>query len=263
MFESMSFTYDGISSEDFGVMMINSGTGLFKEPFLANRSIIEKTIAWKNVPLLTRVEEKPLSFPLTIFVEEWEKRNNLRAIARWLNQIDYKPLWFESNPDKIVYALIDGASQLIHNGLQEGYITLNVRCKTHHFHSHPRTYLKTVNGSAEDYINNDGDEDFAPFLEIKKRGNGNVKIETYMEGQKINTFEIKNMLDGEVAYVNCRDEQIRSSYANNERYLYDLFNNDYLVFTLGNIYNTESSTKIVFTGNFDFKMDYETIYRSY
>lgn len=263
MFESMSFTYDGISSEDFGVFMINSGTGLFKEPFLVNRSIVEKTIAGRDVPLFSRVDQKPLSFPLTIFIEDWQKEDNLRAIARWLNQKEYKPLWFESDPNKRMWALIDGAPQLVHNGLKEGYITVNVRCMTHYYESPDKIYKRTVIGTAEDMINNDGDEDFAPILEIKKIGNGDVKIETWMEDEKINNFEIKSMLDGEIAYVDCIRETIRSSHQEYERYLYDLFNYDYLRFTLGNIYNTESSTKIVFTGNFEITMKYNIIYRAY
>lgn len=262
MFESMNFTYDGISSEDFGVVMVNSGSGLFKEPFLANRTINEKSTASRDVPLFTGVSEKPLSFPLTIFIEEWEKRDNLRAIARWLNQKEYKPFWFETNPDRVVEALVEGTPQLIHNGIKDGYVTLNIRCKTHYYTSQPKVYERTITGQHQDWINNDGDEIIAPYLEIKKIGNGNVQIDTFMEGQQINNFIIKDMLDGEIAYVNCIDEQIRSSYANTERYLFDLFNDDYLRFELGNIYNTESSTKIVFKGNFSIKMFYKIIYRA-
>lgn len=263
MFESLNFTYDGISSEDFGVMMINSGTGLYKEPFLANRSIVEKSIAGRDVPLFSRVEKKPLSFPLTIFIEEWEKRDNLRAIARWLDQEEYKPLWFETDPNKIVYALFDGAPQLIHNGLKEGYITLNVRCDSHFMSSGFKEYKKSISGTLTDWINNDGDEDLAPRLEIKKRGNGSIRIETFMEGQRVNNFEIRDMLDGEIAYVDCAMETIRSSYAENERYLFDLCNDDYLRFILGNKYDTDSATKIVFTGDFDIIIKYEVIYKSY
>lgn len=263
MFESMEFTYDGISSEDFGVLLVNSGSGLYKEPFLANRTIIEKSTANRDVPIFVGVGEKPLSFPLTIFIEEWEKRDNLRAIARWLNQKEYKPFWFSSNPDRVMDVLIEGSSQIIHNGLEEGYITLTVRCKTHYYKSQPKIYERTINGTHTDWINNDGDEIVAPYLEITKIGNlGDVQIQTTMEGKLINNFIIKDMLDKEVAYVNCVDEQIRSSYADTERYLFDLFNNDYLRFELGNIYNTESSTEIVFKGNFSIKIMYEIIYRA-
>lgn len=263
MFESMNFTYDGISSEDFGVVMVNSGSGLFKEPFLANRTIIEKSTANRDVPIFTGVGEKPLSFPLTIFIEEWEKRDNLRAIARWLNQKEYKPFWFESNPDRVMDVLIEGTPQLVHNGIKEGYITLNVRCKTHYYKSQPKIYERTINGTYTDWINNDGDETIAPYIEIKKIGNGGtVQIQTSVEGRQVNNLIIKDMLDGEIAYINCVDEQIRSSYADTERYLFDLFNDDYLRFEIGNIYDAESSTEIVFKGNFSIKMAYEVIYRA-
>lgn len=262
MFESMSFTYDGVNSEDFGVMMVNSNTGLFKEPFLAARSITEKSIAGRDVPLFGGVSEKPLSFPLTIFIEEWEKRDNLRAIARWLNQKEYKPLWFETDPDRRFYALIDGTPVLNHNGIKEGFITLNVRCMTHYMSSAERVYKKIVNGTADDWINNDGDEPFAPRLTIKKIGNGDVKIETFLEGKRTHSLQIVEMLDGEIAYLDCAMETIRSSHQEYERYLFDLCNHDYLTFGIGNPYNTESSTKIVFTGNFEFIMDYSTAYRA-
>src|SRR5690606_18530223 len=97
MREAINFSFDGIASEDMGVHIASTESGLYEEVFLPTREIIEIKIPHRNKPYLQRVELEPLSFPLTIFIHEWQSRDNLRQIARWLYQDFYKPLIFDSN----------------------------------------------------------------------------------------------------------------------------------------------------------------------
>lgn len=128
MRESMHFIYDNINSKDMGVMLVSPKGGLLEENFLPNRTIIEKNITYREKPYFQRVEHKPLSFSITIFIENWKEELSLRKIAKWFFQDYYKPLVFDSNPNRIFYAMFEGDSSIIHNGLKEGYIELNIRC---------------------------------------------------------------------------------------------------------------------------------------
>jgi len=42
MYQSLNFTFNGVSSEDMGVVIINEDGGLYKDIFLPQRSIREK-----------------------------------------------------------------------------------------------------------------------------------------------------------------------------------------------------------------------------
>lgn len=262
MFESMSFTYDGVSSKDMGVVLINSNNGLFKENFLPNRKIVEKSVAGNSKPYFKRVEEQPLSFPVTFYLEGWKERDSYREIVRWFDQEFYKPFWLETNPNRIMYALIEGSSDLLHNGCKEGYVKLNIRCNSPYMYSQPVTYKKTINGSHIEHINNNGDKECRPYLKIKKIGNGDIVIKTFIEGQQVNNFQLTSLLDGEIIDVDCLHEELKTNYEKNGRYLFDNFNDDWLQFQLGNIYDGESSTRVEFTGNFELEMTYQMIYKA-
>ncbi len=260
MNESIVFTYDGISSEDMGVIVISDGGGLFRETFLPTRKIIKKNVASRHTPYFKRLDEEPVSFPLEFYIEEWQNRDNLREIARWFDQEYYKPLWFESNPNRIYYALIEGSSELFHNGLKDGYVKTTVRCNSPYSYSQPMTYKTAISGTSTHYINNDGDKPFRPYLKIKKIGNGDINIKTYLEDKLVNDFQLTRLLDGEIIDVDCANEDIKTIYEPNDRYLFDHHNNDWLEFGLGYKYNGETSTKMIMTGNFDLEMAYQYVY---
>lgn len=262
MFESTAFTYDGISSADMGVVMINPDDGLYKENFLPNRKIVEKAVAGRSSPYPKRVEEQPLSFSMSFFIKEWRDRDNLREIARWFDQDYYKPLWLETNPERIMYALIEGSSELIHNGCKDGHVKFNVRCNSPFMFSQPIIYKKSIANSYTTYINNDGDKPFRPYLKIKKIGNGNINIKTYLEDKLVNDFQLNDLLDGEIIDIDCVNENIKSVYEANGRYLFDNHNNNWLEFGIGYKYNGENSSKVIFTGNFELEMTYQYVYIS-
>jgi len=260
MFEAMDFTYDGISSIDKGVTLVNSNNGLFKESFLPSRKIVEKSVAGNPKPYFKRVEEQPLSFPITFYLDGWKERDNYREFVRWFDQPYYKPFWLATNPDRIMYALIEGTSSLLHNGVKDGYVEGTMRCSSPYMYSQPIKYTKNIRGTHTEWINNDGDKDCKPYLKIKKIGNGNIVINTFMEEQQINNFQINNLLDGEIIEVDCINEDLKSSHEPYGRFVFDNHNDDWIRFVLGNIYNGESSTRMELIGSFDLEMTYQMVY---
>lgn len=142
MKQSIHFMYDGISSKDMGVFIAWKDDGLFEDNFLPNRKIVEKKIANREKPYFQRVEHEPLSFSLSFAIENWEHRETLRKLARWFFQPHYKPLVFDSNPNRVFYAMFEGDSKLLHNGLNEGYIELNIRCDSPYSYTFEQTKEK-------------------------------------------------------------------------------------------------------------------------
>lgn len=128
MLESKYFIFNDIHSKDFGVSIVSLDQGLLQDPFLPTRIINERKVSGRDKPYFQGVKNQSLSFNLIIYIKDYKDTSKLRRIARWLHQDYYKPLIFESNPNRIFYAMIEGESNLFHNGMDEGVITLNVRC---------------------------------------------------------------------------------------------------------------------------------------
>lgn len=256
MRESLNFVYNGISSEDMGVIIASPETGLFREKLLADKNIVEKTVTGNDKPYFERVERKPLSFPLTIFIHEWRNRDNLREIARWLDVDYYKKLTFESNPDRIYYAIFEGSSELMHNGAKDGYVTLNVRCNS------PYTYSETATFDLKNnpIIINFGDKEIHPIFRIVNRVTNNtitITNETTNE-----TMQISNLSNNESVFIDVANEDIVSSLQDIGVYRYSNLSGDEIrlvtdtIFTSGNTFQVTGSA-----GNdFDIEIEFQAIY---
>lgn len=138
MKESNHFMYDGVSSKDMGVQIAWSNGGLYEDIFLPEREIKEIKIPNREKPYFQGVEHKPLSFSLSFFIEDYNDPKKLTRIAEWFFQPTYKPLIFESNPNRVFYAMFEGASSLHHVGLKSGHFELDIRCDSPYSYSHER-----------------------------------------------------------------------------------------------------------------------------
>lgn len=250
MLESMKFTFNYIDSEDMGVIMINNGNGLYEESFLPSRSILETKVYGRNKPYFKGVEEQPLSFTLSFYIEGWKDRNNLRQIAQWFYQPYYKPVWFESNPEQIFYIMFEGDPKLIHNGCQDGYVTLPVRCDSSYSYSIPITHTFSVVNEEKTILNNAGDITIRPKLKITQYGTEDISIKNEANGQEL----ILTGVDiGEVVTVDCENETIVSSFEYMDKYLFDNHNDIWLDFEVGDV-------DFTFTGNFELEITLEYAY---
>lgn len=253
MRESLHFTFNGESSEDMGVIIASPSGGLFQESFLPTRSIVETSVRGKNKRYFKGVESEPLSFSLTIFIAEWRDRDNLRQIARWLFQDYYKPLWFDTNPERIGYAIFEGDSNLFHNGCKDGYIELNVRFDSSYKYS-PVQYAEAKSLDGQLPIYNEGDLPIKPKARIKKTvTDGDIAIINTSTSQTIKFTDIK--LDEEI-FIDFENEEIVSSLQYLNIYRFDNHNNEWLEFTIN-----ENGTNILeFVGDFDIEFEYELTY---
>lgn len=218
---SQYFIFDGIKSSDMGISNVSVSSGLYSEPFLSSREIIDIEIKDRDEPYFQRIKKDPLNFSITLFFDEGWNENTLREVARWLDVNYYKPLQFSENINRIFYILPVNASEVIHNGLNEGYFTLDVRNKSSYTYSpiyQSQLYdlsNNSLEGTRIDYVNQ-GDVNYSPELHITKIGTGDVSIvnHTY-SGQR---FELSSLQDGEEIVVNGECQDIETNLLNTYRY---------------------------------------------
>lgn len=248
--EAVSFNFDGIASEDMGVHIVSTDSGLYEEHFLANRTIIE-TVTSNRKPYFQRVDSEPLSFSLSIFIHDWRDRDNLRQIQKWLNQDYYKPLTFDSQPERIYYAVLEGSSAIRHNGAKEGYITLSVRCDSNYSYSYLEQY--ELQGDSSSVIYNDGDMSVKPKARITYHGtDGNLTI-TNSENNQTITFN--NLQNEEEIFIDFKEETIVSSLQYLNVYRYENHNDEWLEFI-------EGENEIAVVGDCTIQLEYQKIYLS-
>lgn len=245
--ESIYFSYDGKYSSDYGIYNVSLDSGMYNESFLSSRSIIETKVRGNPKPYFQGIEYEPLTLELSFAFENTWDIKQIREVARWLSQDYYKPLWFSEDPTRIFYCMTVDDSQLIHNGLKQGYITLTMRCDS------PYTYSQILTKGWLDYSSNityvdfefinDGDVVLKPEMWIEKVGNGDVSIvnRTYNNRE----FKFTGLIDGETVYVDNEREYIETDVPN--EYRYSNFNNKYLHLVRGvNILRLTGACKLNF-----------------
>lgn len=236
MQESLHFVYDGIRSSEMGVIQVSTDSGLFGEQFLANKRINEEHIRGRERPYFFGVEREPLSFPLHMAFEDGFTEDDIRKVARWIDKDTYRPFHAENNPSRVFYAMSVDSSEHIHNGIQQGYLTLNMRCNS------PYTYSPIYIESHEFEFNtsegvdftfsNMGDLNCRPHLTIRMLEEGDFSIVNYSDGGK--EFKFEGLENGEIITIDNELEDIQSSL--DGVYRYDNFNNNYLSFPRGKNY---------------------------
>lgn len=227
MLESLDFHYDGISSKDMGLLNVRTDSGLFEELFLPNRSIKTFKVKGNDKSYLQGIERENISIPLTFFLPDGYTNEQLRSITRWFNQEYYKPFFFDEFPDRIFYFMYQGDSRIFHNGMNQGYFTIELVSNSSYSYSPvylspPIVVNDTVNGLEYEFINN-GDSTIMPEIWIKNNGNSNVKIHNLSNGVK---FEFAGIALSETIYIDNEKEDIVSDLP--LTYRYDNFNGEYL-----------------------------------
>lgn len=251
MLESINFTFNGISSEDKGVCIVNTDGGLYQDIFLPTRNIIEEKSPYNRTPYFMGTELEPISFPIKIFIKEWKDRNNLRDIAQWLFQPQYCPLIFETNKDQIYYVMFTGDSSRVHNGCKDGYLDLNVRANSPFSYSHTRPVDLNVNGVGIININNDGSIPILPRLSITKTNStGNISIKNTHSNKE---FKLTDITLDETIEIDLSLKEIITSLENQGIERYDNHNNIWLELLVG-------ENELIFNGDFDVMMEYELMY---
>jgi len=227
-----NFTFDGITSESMGVSLVRQESGVFGVPYVSSRNILEDYPSRTIAPYFFRTQNQPLSFTLTFTcLDEDIDNTKLKAIASWLFQGDYKAFISEDNTDKIYYIMATNQIDFMTNGFDEGYLTVNFRCKFPYAMSlaSTPTYdspydVNQVTPVTKFTINNACNvfEYFYPIYEITV-GASATEIYLYNWETEQEVF-FDELASGEVIYVDNQKNIITSSTGN---YKYDSFSKDW------------------------------------
>lgn len=252
MRESIHFNFDGKWSYEMGIIQAGVNSGLYEDPILSSKNIIEERIEGRERPYFFGVDREPLTLNISITFQENLTDEKMREIMRWLDKDEYKPLRMYEHPEKLWYVMIVNDVRSIHNGINSGYIELELRA-SHSTALSPlavsETYRIRSNVWKDITFENNGDFDCYPIVHINKYGNGNIEIENLTNNTGV--FKFEQLEDGELLTIFCETKEIESSTG---KFRYDNFSKNHLVFRRG-------INRLRVRGNFN--LTFETEFKIY
>lgn len=218
--DSLYFNYNGVSSRDYGLIHITTGNSMFEDVLVGSREILETKSSGSDTPNFNRISSSPIEFDMDIAFENNYSDKDIDDIVMWLFQDGYKELYFEDKSDKLFYCTPVGDPRIIHNGLQQGYITIRMRCNSPYVYSH--VYLSEAYDLSTNVIRypvtieNRGHFTLYPEISITKIGAGHITITDKSNGGVI--FEIRDLTNLEKIYINSQKEIIETDILGVYRY---------------------------------------------
>ena len=232
--ESLYFTYDGINSQDLGIINCHVETGLYQEPFLANRELVQVKIRYNDKPLFQRIKKNQIEFKLSFAFEDTWDEQSIRKIARLFDKDFYAPMIFSSNPEVIYYCLCVDDSEKIHTGLRQGYLQLQFICDSSYAYS--PTYSTEVYDLTDNppegtiiTIQNKGDVPIKPVIKVEIIDGSSFSIQNMSNSGK--TLSFSGLDVGEVLELNGEYEDITTSKP--LTYRFDAMSGDFLELVYG------------------------------
>jgi phage-related protein len=231
---SLYFLYDGESSQDYGVIQVTSGSGLQQQSFLANRQIEEIETPQNDTPFFQRIKREPLQFPLRLYFEDGFDVYKLNKLQRLFDVNYYKPMEFSEDLGKIYYCMPVDSSDLSHNCIDQGYVDLQFRCLDAFayspiYESINYDFTSNIISGLDIEIENEGVHNIHPVIEIKKVGDGTVRIvnTSFYTGECILT----NLSDGEKVTINCEVEELETDLSSH--FILDDHNDEFIELAYG------------------------------
>ena len=261
MKEATYFIYDGVNSRDLGVSIVSTQRGLFNEN-IVSKTNIETSKGNSELYSIKKMQSDALVLEFSIFIEKWKSSRNIREVLNWLKpRGEFKPLSFDTNPNKVFYAIRQDDVTLTHNGAQEGYMTLKFVTDSPFVYSSEVERLKyTSVGRQTILLNNEGDERLYPIATIKQNSASKVPIRiTNKKTGKVSIFNNINL--NEELEVDFLNKEIKSSHEYLNIYRYKDFNKEW--FFLEENYFGDGANEILLEGNFTIEFTLQHIYSTY
>lgn len=216
--DKLYFNFDGRWSSEFGIISVVLDNSMFEDVLVSSREVSVSRVSGSRKSNLQSIEDQPLEFELNLAFESKFDNGKIDDIIRWLFVDYYRPLYFEEADGRIYYCMPDGESKITHNGLSEGYITINMKCISSSLYSPiiASSVYNVGNDTKTVSIFNDGHFTVYPEISIEKIGNGKVTITSVNDGGKI--FEVLNLTDTEGIYIDSDREIIESDIVGVNRY---------------------------------------------
>jgi phage-related protein len=205
-------------SGDMGVISCSLSSGLYEDDIGANRNIIEQTNNQTDRRYFNRIQRDPYEFELNLLLEEGRTDEQIQSIFKWLLNDYYEELYFEDEVDRVYYCLPISQPKLFHNGLNQGYITIQMRCYDSYLYSREITSVfelssNPVEGSTIT-LSNDGHTDILPFITILAK-ESTIKLQNLVTNE-VTQFTGLNV--GETITLDNENEEITTNVVGEYRF---------------------------------------------
>lgn len=210
------FFFNEIDSTSMGISLVNLDSGMVESPVFGSRNIINDRIPRKDYNYFHGLKKEPLAFSLTFapLQDLWtdEKRY---VVFDWLVQNDYCKFYTIDKPDRLYYIICTSEGNLMTNGCEQGYITMEFENLFPYPISpvYTQTYdLSTITSSTIIQIENRSNVNkyYYPEIEFELRDtNTNFKLQNLTVGGEI--IEFQGLQQNEIVYVNNENKQILSN----------------------------------------------------
>lgn len=199
--DKLYFNYDGVDSREFGITAVNMGSGLYEDTFVATRNIEETSPKNRYRNIFHGISEEDRSFDLILSFDEGYSDELLERVNHWIFKRYYRPMYFDGNRDRVVFAMPTGTSSIFHNGMKQGYFTVSMKTNSPYVFSD----IKRMSFSEGEqvFINNSGHEISYPHFKIKKVGDGDLKIKV----ENYNVLMV-DLINGETIEIDTMREKV-------------------------------------------------------
>lgn len=206
--DKISFTYNGKSTNEFGIINVSMDNGMFDETFVANRTVNSETVKDVRKSLFNGVTYEDLSFELNLAFEKGFTDELINEVVTWLYEKEYySKLQFEGL-NKFVYAMPNGESKIVHTGTGRGYIVVSMITNSPYVYGNILSFEK---GASQDAISITLDGKTNPEMNIDlyplKDGVYSITVNGY-------TLKLSNLKANEIVTINPYEEEISSNLNN-------------------------------------------------
>ena len=195
------------------------GGGMFPVPYTSSKNIVQDINPRTSTPYFYRTTMQPLSFTVTFSTLDVACDEEKRyEIAQWLFKPDYRIFISDDYIDKWYYVIATNQSDFITNGNDQGYFTVEFKCK----HAYPMSpiYIDTFdllsnNTTTNITINNRCNimEYFYPEIEIALDATATgFSLKNMSDGGRTTTFA--SLSNSEIVYMDGAKKILVSSTTN-------------------------------------------------
>ena len=249
------FTFNNISSESMDVKIVRvGGRGLASRKYFGGRRILEDHPDNALYPNFYGVKHEPFTFTVTFMCDEGVDMDDTKMydLANWLISDEYKPFISDDNIGKVYYCMAINDADFITNGLQQGYFTVEFRCRDGFGWTIPAIVthdLSTITSPTTIQIFNQSNvsEYFYPNMQITLE-DSNTAISMVNLSDNSYTFSFTDLSVGEVLEIDNQKRKIESDTVANR---FDKFNKNWFKLKKG-MNNIQVTGKCTIKFNFSF-----------
>lgn len=211
-----SFNFNGISSLDMGVWRVHESGGLYEENTFSSRTIEKDSSVEGRISYLTKMTQENIKIDLTLYLENGVSDSKLDDIKGWLITDYYRPFYFEEQPDRICYVMLEGEMSIKHDGVN-GYINVTMTSSSKQWFG--QEVIVDAGSSKLFDIISKGSTKTMPLISITGLSDHTSESPARIKNTRTNEeLVVTALVEGETLLVDCLMENIKTSLPNIYRF---------------------------------------------